>query len=1392
MLADNGGMLRRGFPSTRRDLVVSLLALTLRALGGSATPLAAEESGAAPAEVPVAEAVRSLAGPPRGEEVLDALERRAREVLARIEHPGDAKELRVAQPDLRRHLRQSLGLARLPEPRPRDVRRAGVVDRGEYVIEKLVWETFPGTSVPAHVYRPAAPQGKLPAVLFVPGHWWAESKTLPDFQVFSIALARLGFVVLSYDPIGQGERGVSTRDHRRTPSLLFGISQEGIVAYESLCALEYLLSREDVDDARVGITGASGGGYNSWVLAAIDKRIAAAVPVVGTSEFLEQIRVCRPLDWYRAKEHCHFVAGLLRYANGHEFIALAAPRPVLVVSAVGDESFPIPGIRTVVEYGRELYRELGAPERFGYFEDASAGHGYQRAKREAACGWFLRFLGGEGDGRPIAEPDLETLPHDDPSLRCFPAGANRPAGPGIVAWLERLAAELPERSRDDAGGIRDALAETLGIDRDAQTGGEADALRRSGGREVGERIVERAEWAALDGLRIPAVVIAPAGEVKGAILAAADDGGAALAGHPEVRAAVEAGFAALLTDVRGSGELAVDAPGWVFAVSLLLGESFTGRQALDLVAGARAVEAGLDLEGRPIGLLGHGPRASLAALYAALLEPRVDFVITEGGFTSYRSFLDRPRSLERSYALLGPDRTGRVELDREIPHEIVPFDALRRFDIPDLHAALGRRHAVVRSAIDGDWEVLAPETVRHHAVGHRAVGHRLGAAVRAGAAGRPFFGALADDVARGARISATHWTRDDEFRPQNAIDGDPATKWVGEGHPLTAHPTNLILDLEEAVITDRLVLVSAVHRGRLALKHVEVWALVDGGEASGRARHALLADARDIRDVTTALRLPRVRTSRLRIRVRDTHRDDHAFPRLHEIRLHAAPPGTPAETPPFSLVPEESKSERLLVRRALGEKIVFPGVTFDPEKGWLHYARAFLDTMLAEGTDRYGSVSSPMFCSLLDMETHRNPEEIPANIPGQRTGDRAVRGGNLFHDVMLLLACDVVSRITGDDRYERAATAYLEFFLEHCPAPATGLWPWGEHAHWDFHAERAGHRTHEYLGGVPAEFWDRVWTLDAAAVRGEADALLNHVVNLETWDFDRHADIFRPLPQPRPRGLGFLDFPRHAGFFIGLWSYVHGRTGDRKYLEWSLRLADRHWRTRDPASDLPLLATRTARAQTVSVSSALSLAVSLFEAAERLPETPARRRFERMARRYVERIVALPHRPEEGRLLISFPAGEAATPRNAGFGDPYTYGYGGGLSADDAILLLAAHRDSGDPRPLAIAAALGGYYADHDPPAAYEVVRAHVYASIVGLFLDLHALTSRPAHLEQARRYARLAVERLFRDGLFRGATGIDHYESDLMVANLVYALVRLHAVEKGLDLHVPPNTFNR
>jgi hypothetical protein len=184
---------------------------------------------------------------------LDELEEHAKSSLRAIRHAQTPAEASESRPGLRKRLENSLGLGKMPWPPRLNGHVTGTVAGPGYRIEKIVYEALPGEAVAAHLYLPERLNGPAPAILFYNGHWWAESKTLPDFQAFCITMARLGFAVFSFDPFGQGERGVSTRDHRRTTSLLAGVAQQGFAEYETRCALEYLLSRKEVDRSRIGM-----------------------------------------------------------------------------------------------------------------------------------------------------------------------------------------------------------------------------------------------------------------------------------------------------------------------------------------------------------------------------------------------------------------------------------------------------------------------------------------------------------------------------------------------------------------------------------------------------------------------------------------------------------------------------------------------------------------------------------------------------------------------------------------------------------------------------------------------------------------------------------------------------------------------------------------------------------------------------------------------------------------------------------------------------------------------------------------------------------------------------------------------------------------------------------
>jgi len=366
---------------------------------------------------------------------------------------------------------------------------------------------------------------------------------------------------------------------------------------------------------------------------------------------------------------------LIRYANNHELLAMASPKPVIIIAASQDQSFPITGVRLVFEYGRDLYRASGAPEKIGFFEDTTAGHGYQQKKREAAYGWFRKWLMGQGDGGPYPEPPTEVLPFDALELRCFPPGHNEPAGPGIVAAVLKIAGRAkPSHSISSL------------------------TVRRPNVSLPPDAPVQRLLIPTTGDLQIPAFFIR--GNGRGVLLALDDRGKEFALKEGHVVTASRDGWPLCGVDPRGIGEMVTTQTGWLSAVSLLLGNSFVEQQALDLLAAASL------FEGRPIALVARGPNAVLAAARALPHISRLESYALYEGFQSYRDFLDRPKSLESSYQLR-KDNSDRFAYDREIPFFYVPWKGLLGPDIPDLLKATEAR-GTWEGVMNGDWEARGP------------------------------------------------------------------------------------------------------------------------------------------------------------------------------------------------------------------------------------------------------------------------------------------------------------------------------------------------------------------------------------------------------------------------------------------------------------------------------------------------------------------------------------------------------------------------------------------------------------------------------------------------------------------------------------------------------------
>jgi dienelactone hydrolase len=297
----------------------------------------------------------------------------------------------------------------------------GTLVRDGYAIERLTFESRPQCRVTANVYRPEPVAERYPGVLSVHGHWaWARMD--PHVQPRCIALAKLGYVVLCVDAFGAGERAVEPGAGTYHGGLVgaslwpVGTPLLGLQVYDNRRAVDYLISRPDVNPLRLAITGASGGGNQTLYAGATDERLSAVIPVcgVGTYDSYLQTACCV----------CEVNLGGAAYATTGDLLALVAPRALLVISATRDAlQFSVGEAAKSVAFARERFRSLSAEEKIRHVPIES-GHDYNQPMREAMYGWVERWLKGRGDGSPIREPTVRV--EEVATLRCYPDGASRP------------------------------------------------------------------------------------------------------------------------------------------------------------------------------------------------------------------------------------------------------------------------------------------------------------------------------------------------------------------------------------------------------------------------------------------------------------------------------------------------------------------------------------------------------------------------------------------------------------------------------------------------------------------------------------------------------------------------------------------------------------------------------------------------------------------------------------------------------------------------------------------------------------------------------------------------------------------------------------------------------
>ncbi len=310
-----------------------------------------------------------------------------------------------------------MGLDPGPERVALNPRITGIVERPDFVVEKLIFQSAPGLYVTANLYRPKVVEHPLPAILYVCGHSKVEKNGViygckTGYQHHPEWFAANGYVCLIVDTLELGEMPGEHHGTYRQGMWWWqsrGYTPAGVEAWNGIRAIDYLCTRPEVDPKRLGVTGRSGGGATSWWLGALDDRVAAVCPVAGITDLRDHVVNPCPDGHYEAgvvEGHCD----CMYFVNTDRWdfttlAALLAPKALLVENTDHDPIFPEKGVRHIYAELEKVYKWYGVPEKLSLVI-GQGGHVDSPELRHAAFAFFEKALKGKDVAvADIQEPD---------------------------------------------------------------------------------------------------------------------------------------------------------------------------------------------------------------------------------------------------------------------------------------------------------------------------------------------------------------------------------------------------------------------------------------------------------------------------------------------------------------------------------------------------------------------------------------------------------------------------------------------------------------------------------------------------------------------------------------------------------------------------------------------------------------------------------------------------------------------------------------------------------------------------------------------------------------------------------------------------------------------------
>ncbi|MEY4939297.1 MAG: hypothetical protein RIQ93_1032 [Verrucomicrobiota bacterium] len=612
--------------------------------------------------------------------------------LREIEQAGNARRadittLTAAEAyvrEVREKIQSSFGP--WPEKTPLNPRVTGVVERDVYRIEKVIFESRPGFFVTANLYLPKL-SGKRPAVLGTCGHS-DNGKGHKAYQSFCQGLARLGYVVLIFDPIGQGERSqysaperpggmaVGSGQHMRIgrQQQLIGEFFGSWRAWDGIRAIDYLLTRPEVDPAHLGVTGNSGGGTMTTWLAGVDRRVTMAAPGCFVTTFRRNLE-----NEIGADDEQYPPRILALGLDESDFFAALAPNPVILLGQAKD-NFDQRGLAEAFSRVQALYRVLGQEKNAALLINDDY-HGYSQPLREAMYTFFNRATKISNETK---EPELKL--EEDQTLWCTASGQVAELKSRPVWSFSR---EIADRQRDartrlDGAELARAVAGVLRLP--ARSGLPEFRIlpqltaRRYPRKHANSFAVETEPgiFSLIYQVSDEPVLSQPSRSERPAVLYVPHlSTDAELRDDPWVREILgaETGSAIFGCDVRGVGDSQPNTflPGvggdYCYAMhGFMLDSPYVGQKTHDLL---RVIDWLAQWGHRELHLVAKG-WGTIPATFAALLSPLVTRVTLKNSLTSFGE-------------VAGAE-------DYRWPVSCFVPGCLKTFDLPDCYSALARKH----------------------------------------------------------------------------------------------------------------------------------------------------------------------------------------------------------------------------------------------------------------------------------------------------------------------------------------------------------------------------------------------------------------------------------------------------------------------------------------------------------------------------------------------------------------------------------------------------------------------------------------------------------------------------------------------------------------------------